>query len=143
MPLRRCDAMIIGTETQRAQLVALLRRVREAPSPFYRDRIAHTAADSVNDPEQVLAGLALTRREELLLDQVTHLPNGTRQFADAPPAVRAGVSGSGADLVVLTWSSADLARERAAGTRLLRGLGVRPGMRVANTLLGALATPGS
>src|SRR5207253_4511909 len=31
----------------------------------------------------------------------------------------------------------------AAGVRLLRRLGVAPGMRVANTLPGALATPGS
>jgi hypothetical protein len=57
--------------------------------------------------------------------------------------VRAGASGSGPDLLVLTWTAADLARERAAGVRLLGRLGVAPGMRVANTLPGALATPGS
>jgi hypothetical protein len=62
--------------------------------------------------------------------------------AGAPP-VRAGVTGSGPDLLVLTWTAAELARERAAGTRLLGRLGVRAGMRVANALPGALATPGS
>lgn len=45
--------------------------------------------------------------------------------------------------MVLTWTASDLARERAAGVRCLRSLGIRPGMRVANTLPGALSTPGS
>ena len=81
----------------------------------------------------------LTRREDLVRDQLARpgRPSG------AAAAVRLGVTGSGEDLLVLAWSAADLARERAAGTRLLRRLGVAPGMRVANTLPGALATPGS
>lgn len=89
------------------------------------------------------ARLLLTRREEILRDQLAHPPYGTRRFADAPPPVRLGMAGSGADLLVLAWSAAALARERAAGTRLFRRLGITPGMRVANTLPGALVTPGS
>jgi hypothetical protein len=76
-------------------------------------------------------------------EQLAHPPYGTRRFADAPPPVRVGVAGSGSGLLVLAWSAAALARERVAGTRLLRRLGIRPGMRVANVLPGALATPGS
>src|SRR5881396_1327927 len=85
----------------------------------------------------------LTHRTDLVCDQRTHPPHGTRRPPGAAPPVRLGVSGSGAELLVLAWSAADLARERAAGTRLLTRLGVAPGMRVANTLPGALATPGS
>ncbi len=82
----------------------------------------------------------LTRRADLVRDQLAHPP---RRPPGAAPPVRLGVSGSGAELLVLAWSAADLARERAAGTRALARLGVAPGMRVANTLPGALATPGS
>jgi hypothetical protein len=84
------------------------------------------------------APLPLTRREDLVRAQLPHL---RRSAGDAP--VRVGITGSGADLLVLTWSAADLARERAAGARLLGGLGVRPGVPVANALPGALATPGA
>ncbi len=85
----------------------------------------------------------LTRRADLVRDQLAHPPHGTRRPPGAAPPVRLGVSGSGAELLVLAWSAADLARERAAGTQVLARLGVVPGMRVANTLPGALATPGS
>jgi len=125
-------------------LGALLQRVVHAPSAFYRLRLtaAHLAADSAVGPD-ALCRLPLTRRTELLHDQLEHLPHGTRRFADAAPAVRAGSTGTGADLLVLTWSAADLARERAAGARLLGRLGVHRGMAVANTLRGALVTPGA
>jgi hypothetical protein len=105
---------------------------RAARAPFYRDR-ADTPLERV----------PLTRREELLHDQLAHLPFGTRRLPEAAPPVRLGVSGSGDGLLVLAWSAADLARERAAGTRLFGRLGILPGMRVANALPGALATPGS
>jgi phenylacetate-coenzyme A ligase PaaK-like adenylate-forming protein len=85
----------------------------------------------------------LTRRDEILQDQLDHLPHGTRRFADAASPVRVGVTGTGDSLLVLAWSADDLRRERAAGARVLAHLGVRPGMRVANALPGALATPGS
>ena len=85
----------------------------------------------------------LTHRADLVRDQLTRPPHGARRPPGAAPPVRLGVSGSGAELLVLAWSAADLARERAAGTRALARLGVAPGMRVANTLPGALATPGS
>jgi hypothetical protein len=117
-------------------------RILSAPSAFNRERLLAAGIDS---PERFtnLASVPLTRRPELVADQVAHLPYGTRRFADAPPPVRAGITGSGDSLLVLVWSAADLARERAAGARLLRTLGVQAGARVANALPGALATPGS
>ena len=112
----------------------LLARIAQAPSPFYRARLAERAD---------FARIPLTQRTELLTDQLDHLPLGTRRFADAAHPVRLGITGTGDTLLVLAWSAADLARERAAGARLFGTLGVRAGMRVANTLPGALATPGS
>src|SRR5207249_2179785 len=109
---------------------------RVAATPFYRGRVAEGNLATWDR-------LPLTRREELLRDQLDHLPWGTRRFADAAAPVRVGVTGSGDGLLVLAWSPAALARERAAGVRLLRRLGVGPGTRVANSLPGALATPGS
>ncbi len=126
------------------ELTALLARVLRAPSPFYRPRMAAAGlTDAGSLSLDALSRLPLTGRDELVRDQVAHLPYGTRRFADAPPPVRAGTTGQGADLLVLTWSAADLARERAAGARLFGRLGVRAGMAVANTLRGALATPGA
>ena len=109
---------------------------RVAATPFYRGRVAEGNLATWDR-------LPLTRREELLRDQLDHLPLGTRRFADAAAPVRVGVTGSGDGLLVLAWSPAALACERAAGVRLLRRLGVGPGMRVANSLPGALATPGA
>lgn len=120
--------------TRADDLARLLIRVERAPSPFYRERLADRAE---------FTRMPLTRRDDLLGDQLDHLPLGTRRFADAAPPVRLGITGSGDTLLVLAWSAADLARERAAGARLLGALGIRAGMRVANTLPGALATPGS
>ncbi len=84
-----------------------------------------------------------TRHAELVADQLAHLPFGSRRGSDAAAPVRAGVSGSGDSLLVLTWTEHDLARERAAGAQLFRRLGLQPGMRVANALAGALVTPGA
>src|SRR5207249_10589680 len=109
---------------------------RVAATPFYRGRVAEGNLATWDR-------LPLTRREELLRDQLGHLPLGTRRFTDAAPPVRVGVTGSGDGLLVLAWSPAALARERAAGARLLRRLGVVAGTRVANSLAGALATPGA
>jgi hypothetical protein len=86
---------------------------------------------------------SLTHRDDLLRDQLAHLPYGTRRATDAGAPVRVGATGTGDSLLVLFWSAAELARERAAGVRVLSALGVRPDMRVANTLPGALATPGA
>src|SRR5439155_904291 len=90
---------------------------RVAATPFYRGRVAEGNLATWDR-------LPLTRREELLRDQLDHLPWGTRRFADAAAPVRVGVTGSGDGLLVLAWSPAALARERAAGVRLLRRLGV-------------------
>src|SRR5207302_228022 len=113
---------------------------RIAGTPFYRQRLAEM---DVGGDESAWSRLPLTRREELLRDQLDHLPWGTRRFAAVAAPVRVGVTGSGDGLLVLAWSPEALARERAAGARLLRRLGVGPGMRVANSLPGALATPGA
>ena len=109
---------------------------RIAATPFYQRRVADGRLATWDR-------LPLTRRDELLRDQLEHLPLGTRRFTDAAPPVRVGVTGSGDGLLVLAWSPAALARERAAGARLLRRLGVVAGTRVANSLAGALATPGA
>jgi hypothetical protein len=57
--------------------------------------------------------------------------------------VRVGATGSGDDLLLLGWTAAELAAEVEAGARLLGRFGIAPGMRVANTLPGALVTPGA
>jgi hypothetical protein len=112
---------------------AFLTRILAAPSEFYRRRGLGGPFDR----------LRLTRRDDLVQDQLANLPHGTRRAAGAGAPVRTGVTGTGDTLLVLTWSAAELARERAAGVRLLGRLGVTAGMRVANTLPGALATPGA
>jgi hypothetical protein len=83
------------------------------------------------------------RRPDLLAEQRERPPFGHRQFNADDPPVRAGITGSGDDMLLLVWSARDLAREVAAGARVLGGLGVRAGARVGNTLPGALATPGA
>lgn len=87
--------------------------------------------------------LKLTTHADLVRAQLRRLPHGGRPLSGAGSPVRAGITGSGADLLVLTWSAADLEREREAGVRLLQRIGLRAGMRLANALPGALATPGS
>jgi hypothetical protein len=86
---------------------------------------------------------AAVTREWLVRDQLGRLPWGSRGFPTDAPPVRIGATGTGDGLLVLGWTASELAREREAGARLLRALGVAPGMRVANTLAGALATPGA
>jgi phenylacetate-coenzyme A ligase PaaK-like adenylate-forming protein len=127
-----------------AAITTLVRRVLEGPSPFYLSRLGDAARGLQGTLDaSTLQRLPLTRREELVGDQLAHLPHGTRRFGDAQAPVRAGIAGSGSDLLVLTWTAADLQRERQAGARVLARLGIEAGMRVANTLPGALATPGA
>lgn len=83
------------------------------------------------------------RRADLLADQAARPPFGHRRFPPGDPPIRLGVAGSGSGLLLLVWTAADLHAEIEAGVRVLGRLGVRPGMRVANTLPGALATPGA
>ncbi len=82
-------------------------------------------------------------RPELVADQLAHPPWGSRGFAPGDPPVRVGATGSGADLLLLGWTADQLAAEVAAGAALFGRFGVAPGMRVANTLPGALVTPGA
>lgn len=80
---------------------------------------------------------------DLVADQLAALPWGSRAFRPDEPPVRIGSSGAGDDLLVLGWSAAELAREIEAGARLFAGFGIGAATRVANTLPGALVTPGS
>jgi len=80
---------------------------------------------------------------DLVADQLGALPWGSRAFRPDEPPVRIGTSGSGDDLLVLGWSAAELAREVEAGARLFAGFGIAAATRVANTLPGALSTPGA
>lgn len=89
-----------------------------------------------------MTGLPITQRGELVHAQMGSVPLPSHA-ANGAAFVRAGTTGTGDDLLVLRWTAADLARERAAGARVLGSFGVRAGMKVANTLAGALATPGS
>lgn len=84
----------------------------------------------------------VSTRRDLVRDQLAHLPLGTLRRPQAAP-VRVGKVGTGDDLLVLAWSADDLARERAAGVRMLRALGLDAGARIANALPGALETPGA
>jgi hypothetical protein len=91
----------------------------------------------------MMGATGVIRRGDLVRDQLDHPPLGTMLPPTSGSPVRVGISGSGADLLVLAWSAAQLARERAAGVRMLAKLGIGSGTRVANALPGALATPGS
>jgi hypothetical protein len=84
-----------------------------------------------------------SRRPDLIARQLAEPPFGGRRFPADDPPVRAGTTGSGDGLLVLAWSATELAAEIAAGTRVLGALGIAAGMRIANTLPGALATPGA
>ena len=86
--------------------------------------------------------MTLTRRPDLVADQLARPPWGSRGFAPGDPPVRVGTTGSGGALLLLGWTAGQLAAEVAAGTRLFARVGIAPGMRVANTLPGALVTPG-
>jgi len=134
----------LSATAQHAALTGLVTRILGAPTGFYEPRLHHAGVRSGRDiANESLARISLTRRADLVRDQLDHLPHGTRRLAGADHPVRTGVTGSGDALLVLAWTAADLARERAAGARVLGRLGIRAGMRVANTLPGALVTPGS
>jgi len=87
--------------------------------------------------------MAVTRRPDLVADQLANPPWGSRGFAPDDPPVRVGATGSGADLLLLGWTTDELAAEVRAGAALFGRVGVASGMRVANTLPGALVTPGA
>ena len=87
--------------------------------------------------------MGLVRRAALVADQRARPPWGMRSFAAGDPPVRVGTTGSGAELLLLGWTAAELAAEVAAGATLFGRFGMAPGMRVANTLPGALVTPGA
>jgi len=71
-----------------ADLAALAR------TPFYRERLAALEG-------RKLARLPLTRRNELLRDQLPHLPLGTRRRDGAAPPVGLRLAGTGAHPLAL------------------------------------------
>ena len=83
------------------------------------------------------------RRSDLVAAQRARPPFGGRHFPAGDPAVRVGTTGTGDDLLLLAWSATDLRHEIAAGVRVLGAVGLHAAMRIANTLPGALATPGA
>jgi hypothetical protein len=85
----------------------------------------------------------LRTRPELVTAQRERPPFGERAFSTPDPAVRVGTTGTGDDLLLLPWSAGELAGEIQAGAGLFAQLGIAAGMRVANTLPGALTTPGA
>jgi hypothetical protein len=87
--------------------------------------------------------MPITRRPDLVAEQLAHPPWGARRFVPDDPPVRVGITGSGSDLLLLGWTARELAAEVESGARLFARLGIVAGMRVANTLPGALVTPGS
>ncbi|MGH7896086.1 MAG: hypothetical protein ACREQL_15545 [Candidatus Binatia bacterium] len=87
--------------------------------------------------------MSRVHRADLVADQLASPPWGRHGFTPEDPPVRVGATGSGTSLLLLGWTAAQLAEEVAAGARLFRTLGIGPGMRVANTLPGALVTPGA
>jgi hypothetical protein len=87
--------------------------------------------------------MSAVRRADLVADQLARPPWGRHDFAPDDPPVRVGATGSGDDLLLLGWTATQLAAEVDAGARLFRSFGIAPGMRVANTLPGALVTPGA
>jgi hypothetical protein len=87
--------------------------------------------------------MAVLRRAELVAAQHTRPPWGRTPFPPDDPPIRVGVAGSGADLLLLGWTARELAAEVATGAALFARFGIAPGMRIANTLPGALATPGA
>ena len=64
-------------------------------------------------------------RPDLVAEQGNAPPFGRRRFPGDDPPVRVGTTGTGAGLLLLAWSASDLAREVAAGVRVLGRLGVR------------------
>jgi hypothetical protein len=135
--------LIDGSTLMSKHLGDLVERLLAAPSVFYAERLRASGITGETLTDSTWNRVPLTQRAELIRDQLDHPPHGTRRFADAAAPVRAGITGSGAEMLVLTFTANDLAAERAAGVRVLQRCGVRAGMRVANTLPGALVTPGS
>jgi len=110
------------------------RIARAAATGFYRPRVS---------AECDWPAVGVTSRAELVRDQLDHPPLGSRGLVGRGHVVRAGATGSGSDLLVLAWTERELALERAAGARMLQRLEIPPATPIANTLPGALTSPGS
>jgi hypothetical protein len=125
-----------------ASLEALIERIRRAPSPLLRRALARAKIEPVAFAAADLARLPPIEPAEISLDALDD-PVGHLRLADAPPPVRLGTARFGGATVVLSWTARDLARQAEAGARLFRLAGAERGWKIANTLDGGFATPGS
>lgn len=121
---------------------AWIERIRRAPSPLLRRELERAGIEPARFRAEDRCALRPIAAAELDLDALDD-PVGALRLADAPPPVRLGASDHGDTTVVLSWTARDLRRSAESGARALAAAGVRPGMKVANTLEGGLATPGS
>ncbi|MGH7860452.1 MAG: hypothetical protein ACREQY_24240 [Candidatus Binatia bacterium] len=121
---------------------ALIERIRRAPSPRIRRQLADAGIDPARFAAGDLSRVAPLDPSSLDLDRLDD-PVAELRLADAPPPVRLGTCERAGATIVLTWTGRDLARIAATGAAMLRRAGVAPGMKVANTLEGGFATPGS
>ncbi len=120
----------------------LLERLRRFPSPVVRRQVAAAGLDAESFGLEDLAKIAPLAPREIALDRLED-PVGYLRLADAARPVRLGTCVRDGVTIVLAWAGAELASLAEAGVRALARVGVKPGMKVANTLEGGFATPGS
>ncbi len=120
----------------------LLERLRRFPSPVLRRQVAEAGLDAERFDLKDLPRIAPLGPREIALDRLDD-PVGYLRLADAAAPVRLGTCVRDGATIVLTWAGAELARVAETGARALARAGVKPGMKVANTLEGGFATPGS
>ena len=107
-----------------------------------RRQLAAAGIDAEHFDESALERLPIVYPADLDLDRLED-PVGEARVAGAAPPVRLGVCEREGATIVLTWSAAALADEAERGAHMLAEAGVKPRMRIANTLEGGLVTPGS
>src|SRR5262245_42849842 len=95
-------------------LDAVIARILGSRDTFQTEKLAAAGIESSAQATERWERVALTRRIDLVRDQLGHPPLGRRRLQGAPAPVRTGAIGSGDDLLVLTWSAEELARDRAA-----------------------------
>jgi hypothetical protein len=121
---------------------ATLARIRSAPSPLLARQLARAGVGAGALRREDLSRLPALRPDDLDLAALGD-PVRELALADAPRPVRLGACERGERTIALAFTAADLARAAEYGARALGAAGVRAKARVANTLEGGLATPGS
>jgi hypothetical protein len=119
-----------------------LERIRRVPSPLITRQLAAAGISPRELRLEHLAELPPIRPADLDLARLDD-PVGELALGDAPRPVRLGSCERGDATILVAFTARDLARTAAYGARALAAAGLAPRMRVANTLEGGLATPGS